>query len=325
MRLIRASGALLESLLDDTFPLWGDGLTRKAYGHWNIAQERTDWGTRHLRRFALMDGARVLSSAKRYDLSLWLKGRRVSALGVGAVFTPESQRGHGHAPAIIKALEDQARTDGAEVSLLFSEIGPHYYQRLGYTQIPLQTVEVEVDEKDGAPAMMVRAGEDADAAGVAAMHDVRARGFDLALLLDDAQVRYSVSKKRMFVGLGTGLGRSIEYFVSEEGHQAVAFLLMQVTRGANGQPDTWSVEACGDRDPSGARIGAMLQVLRARAPSAPRPNIRAWWPDSLRPPQVRIVPRQPAGEVMMLKPLTSGVTLDTLAPDGVMYWLGDVF
>ena len=325
MRLIRASGALLESLLDDTFPLWGDGLTRKGYGHWNIAQERTDWGTRHLRRFALMDGARVLSSAKRYDLSLWLKGRRVSALGVGAVFTPESQRGHGHAPAIIKALEDQARTEGAEVSLLFSEIGPHYYQRLGYTQIPLQNVEVEVDEKDGAPAMMVRAGEDGDAAGVAAMHDVRARGFDLALLLDDAQVRYSVSKKRMFVGLGTGLGRSIEYFVSEEGHQAVAFLLMQVTRGANGQPDTWSIEACGDRDPSGARIGAMLQVLRARAPSAPRPNIRAWWPDSLRPPQVRSVPRQPAGEVMMLKPLTSGVTLDTLAPDGVMYWHGDVF
>jgi len=70
MRLIRATGAQLESLLDDTFPLWGDGLTRKGYGHWNIAQERTDWGTRHLRRFALMDGARVLSSAKRYDLSL---------------------------------------------------------------------------------------------------------------------------------------------------------------------------------------------------------------------------------------------------------------
>jgi len=154
-----------------------------------------------------MDGARVLSSAKRYDLSLWLKGRRVSALGVGAVFTPESQRGHGHAPAIVKALEDQARTDGADVSLLFSEIGPHYYARLGYTQIPLQTVEVEVNEKDGAPAMLVRAGEDADAAGVAAMHDQRARGFDLALLMDDAQVRYSVSKKRMFVGLGTGLGR----------------------------------------------------------------------------------------------------------------------
>lgn len=325
MRLIRATGALLESLLDDTFPLWGDGLTRKGYGQWNIAQERTDWGTRHLRRFALMDGARVLSSAKRYDLSLWLKGRRVSGLGVGAVFTPESQRGHGHAAAIVKALEDQARGDGAEVSLLFSEIGPQYYTRLGYTQIPLQTVEVEVDQKDGAPAMMVRAGEDSDAAGVAAMHDQRARGFDLAILLDETQVRYSISKKRMFAGLGTGLGRSIEYFVSEEGHQAVAFLLMQVTRGANAQPDTWSIEACGDRDPSGARIGAMLQVLLARAPSAQRPIIRAWWPDSLRPPQLRIVPRHPAGEVMMLKPLAPGVTLDAVAAEGVMYWHGDAF
>ena len=325
MRLVRATGPLLESLLDETFPLWGDGLTRKGYGHWNIAQERTDWGTGHLRRFALMDGARVLSSAKRYDLSLWLKGRRVSALGVGAVFTPESQRGHGHAPAIVKALEDQARTDGAEVSLLFSEIGPHYYARLGYTQIPLQTVEVEVNEKDGAPAMLVRAGEDADAAGVAAMYDQRARGFDLALLINDAQVRYSVSKKRMFVGLGTGLGRSIEYFVSEEGHQAVAFLMVQVTRGVTGQPDTWSVEACGDRDPSGARIGAMLQVLLARAPSATRPISRAWWPDSLRPPQLRIVPRQPAGEVMMLKPLVPGISVDALAADSVMFWHGDAF
>jgi predicted N-acetyltransferase YhbS len=325
MRLIRATGALLESLLDDTFPLWGDGLTRKGYGQWNIAQERTEWGTSHLRRFALMDGERVLSSAKRYDLSLWLKGRRVSGLGVGAVFTPESQRGHGHAAAIVEALEDQARGDGAEVSLLFSEIGPSYYARLGYTQIPLQTVEVEVDQKDGAPAMMVRAGENSDAAGVAAMHDQRARGFDLAMLPDEAQVRYSISKKRMFAGLGTGLGRSIEYFVSEEGHQAVAFLLIQVTRGASGQSDTWSIEACGDRDPSGARLGAMLQVLLARAPSAQRPIIRAWWPDSLRPPQLRIVPRQPAGEVMMLKPLGTGVALDAVAAEGVMYWHGDVF
>ena len=140
-----------------------------------------------------------------------------------------------------------------------------------------------MDEKDGAPAMMVRAGEDTDAAGVAAMHDQRARGFDLAMLVDDAQVRYSVSKKRMFVGLGTGLGRSIEYFVSEEGHQAVAFLLVQVTRGVNGQPDTWSIEACGDRDPSGARIGAMCRscspALHPRrvpssAPGGPTPFAR---------------------------------------------------
>ena len=175
MRVVRATGATLESLLDDTFPLWGDGLTRRGYGHWNIAQERTDWGSRHLRRCALMDGARVLSSAKRYDLSLWLKGRRVLALGVGAVFTPESQRGHGHALAIIKALEDQALSDGAEMSLLFSEIGPSFYERLGYARVPVTTVEIEVQTKDGAPAMLVRGGEDRDAPHVAEMYAQRAR------------------------------------------------------------------------------------------------------------------------------------------------------
>ena len=327
MRLIRATGALLESLLDDTFPLWGDGLTRKGYGHWNIAQERTDWGTRHLRRFALMDGARVLSSAKRYDLSLWLKGRRVSALGVGAVFTPESQRGHGHAPAIIKALEDQARGDGAEVSLLFSEIGPDYYARLGYTQIPLQTVEVEVDEKDGAPAMLVRAGEDSrcrrrrrDARSACARLPPRAaagRGAGALFRLQEAHVRRPAARARA--------GRS-STSSSEEGHQAVAFLLIQVTRGVEraarhvehrGVRRSRPVRRAHRRDAaSPARPRSIRAAPRSSAPGGPTP---------LRPPQLRIIPRQPAGEVMMLKPLAPGVTLDAIAPDGVMYWHGDVF
>jgi hypothetical protein len=30
-------GPRLEQVLDDTYPLWGEGLSRKAYGQWNLA------------------------------------------------------------------------------------------------------------------------------------------------------------------------------------------------------------------------------------------------------------------------------------------------
>jgi hypothetical protein len=47
---------------------------------------------------------------------------------------------------------------------------------------------------------------------------------------------------------------------------------------------TWTIEECGDRHPSGARVGAILQALIAREPVERRPTIRAWLPSRLRPP-----------------------------------------
>ena len=66
MRLVAADGALLDRILDHTYPLWHEGLTRKAYAQWNAAQMRTPWGSQHLQRFALVDASgALLSTAKR--------------------------------------------------------------------------------------------------------------------------------------------------------------------------------------------------------------------------------------------------------------------
>ena len=326
MPVIQAAGALLDQILDQTFPVWGEGLSRHGYGQWNRAQELTAWGRGHLRRFALVDDSgRLLASAKRYDLTLRVDGKIVPTLGIGAVFTPLSERGRGHAHALIAALEEAARRDGARAALLFSEIGASYYERFGFTTVPVQTMDVEVLRKDGAPAMLVRAGEDRDAANVAAMQVARGESFRLALVPDETQVIYAVARKRLFVGLDPGRRRAIEYFVAEEGCQAVAYVVLYVSRGKAGLTEDWSLESCGDRDPSGARVGAMLQVLLARTPSAAPPLIRGWWPTSLRPPQLRLIERPPAREVMMLKPLVTDVAMPSLGASDVMYWHGDAF
>ena len=323
--LVRAAGALLDDLFDQTYPLWGEGLSRRAYAQWNNAQEQTDWGRGHLQRLALVDNGRVLASAKRYDLVLAIDGRQVPTVGVGAVFTPAALRGRGHAGAVINALLDAARRDGAELALLFSEIGPAYYQRLGFTSVPIQTADIVVQEKPGAPAVLVRAGESADAEHVAAMHAQRGARHRLSLTTSPDQVRYMLTKKRLFAGLDPSGRRTVEYFVAEEGHRAAAFVLLQITRSHAGRPDSWSLEACGDADPDGARVGAILQALMARAPAGARPTIQGWWPGSLRPPQLAIALRAPAGEVMMIRPLAAGAVAPPFAAGDVLFWHGDAF
>jgi predicted N-acetyltransferase YhbS len=325
-RLIVASGTVLDQILDDTYPLWGEGLTRRAYEQWNQAQTRTRWGRQHLTRLALVDGDRVLASAKRYQLTTVIDGRRVPTLGIGAVFTSPALRGQGHARLLIEELCREAAGLGFRQALLFSEIGPRYYERQGFVSVPLTTCDVSIEMRDGAPATFVRAGEEQDAPAVAEIHRRRLAGYRLGLELDEDFFTFSLAKKRLLVGMGRDSTRAVEYFVAEEGHQAVAFVLLQVSgRGIAGRREAWSLEACGDRDPTGARIGAILQVLRARSPGEPSPVVRGWWPSGLRPPQVTLMPRPESAVTMMIKPIGGGVPANVRSADDVLYWHADAF
>jgi hypothetical protein len=81
---------------------------------------------------------------------------------------------------------------------------------------------------------------------------------------------------------------------------------------------------CGDRDPTGARVGAILQVLIARDPSAARPAITAWLPADFRPPQIEIVGERPSSDIMMMRGLGRSVPKFSDPADG-LYWHGDMF
>jgi predicted N-acetyltransferase YhbS len=323
--LAKASGRLLDQILDESWPQWGDGLTRQAYGRWNEAQLKTPWARDHLERVAFVEDGQLLASAKRYRFTAWLDGRAVPAIGIGAVFTPPACRGRGHAPRLIQTLCDEARADGCGLAMLFSEIGSAYYERLGFRIVPLATCGVSVRTKDGAPAVLVRAGEPRDAEHVAATHVKRLQGYRFGLRTDAELVQYSITKKRLLAGLDPSGRRSVEYFVTEEGFQAVAYVVIQITR-REGEPEAWSLAGCGDRDPEGARIGAMLQVLLARHPGERPPIIRAWWPERLRPPQLEITQRGLAAEIMMIRPLRDDLRIEPWLVEGdTFYWHGDAF
>jgi len=84
------------------------------------------------------------------------------------------------------------------------------------------------------------------------------------------------------------------------------------------------LEACADRDPAGARVGAMLQVLRARTLGESWPPLCSWLPDRWLPPQLRIAARAPAADICMIRPLGKTV-LPALGSKDVEWWHADCF
>jgi predicted N-acetyltransferase YhbS len=319
MRFVLAEGALLERVLDSTYPVWHDGLSRRAYSQWSAAQLRTAWGRERLTRVALLDGSgRLLASAKRYRYDVRIDGRDGWMCGIGAVLTPPEHRRRGHAARLVEHIVNEAQHEGALVAGLFSEIGEAYYSRLGFARVPMDEVTVNVILQGGAPAMLVRSGTDRDYKAICAMHATRAAAARFALRRDPQALHYAISKKRLFAGLSPPETRALEFFVAEEGATAVAYVVL--SRNQHG----WTLEEAGDRDPAGARLGGMLQVLGAREPSQEPRLIRAWWPPSFAvPPQLSLTRRTDPKDIFMLRWL-DGVPPDLRAAD-VFYWRSDFF
>jgi predicted N-acetyltransferase YhbS len=320
-QVVPATGPILEQVLDDTFSLWNDGLSREHYARFWAAQLKTPWGESHLDRVALIDGPHVMCSAKRYDLSLRLDGRNRRALGIGAVFTPPAHRGRGCARELLARMLDTAVTEGQEFAMLFSEIAPAFYEQFDFVPVPLLESTIEVDQKrGGAPAMLVRSGDERDLPAIVELSAARSAAARLALDRSEDFVRFGIAKKRLLSGLGPMGRRNTEFLVVEEGHQAVAYLVSTVENGR------WMIEEAGDRDPSGARLGAMLQVMLARNPVERLPEIKCWWPQALVPPQLKVAAATPTQEVLMIRPLRDRILpLPPLAAAEVVYWHADYF
>ena len=319
MKLAPAEGTILDQILEETHEIWSDGLSRAAYARYNGAQLLTPWGARHLRRIALLDDReRVLSSAKRYDLRATLNGEASDIIGLGAVFTPARMRGRGYARELIERILVEAAREGTRLAILFSEIDPAFYEAMGFMAVPRHEVLLRTTGPAGAPMVLVRSAEERDIPAVTALARTMTRGHRLALAPTEDSIRFSLSKKRLLAGLLPPGALAVEFYIVEEGAGAVAFAILTVT------PDDVVLEMCGDRDPSGARVGALLQVLRARTPGESVPPPACFLPPGWLPPQLQIERRTLVREVLMVRPLVRGLFDHPLTEADVLFWHGDL-
>ena len=192
----------------------------------------------------------------------------------------------------------------------------------GFTRIAGSDVTLHVAEspRHGAPMTMVRGGEERDFPAVAAMGRVRAEPFRFHLDRDVDFIQHAITRKRLRAGLGSPGLRQLQFFIAEEGITAAAYVVVSV------EGTTWTLEECGDRDVSGARVGALLQALIAREPAERRPTIRGWVPPGFLPPQLTVVSTTPSTDILMVRMLGSTPAAPPpLRAADVLYWRNDVF
>ena len=205
------------------------------------------------------------------------------------------------------------------MALLFSRSGLEDDARNGFEAIPSTEVTLGVAlSRHGAPMTMVRSGEERDLAAIVAMGRVRADPFRFHLDRDIDLVQYAITRKRLLAGLGPAAARQLHFFIAEEGITAAAYVVVSVVGS------TWTLEECGDRDASGARVGALLQALIAREPVGAPPDDPRVAAAGFPATAAHDRRGAPSTEVMMVRQL-GAATVCRGCPQTSAVWHSDVF
>ncbi len=118
-------------------PLWGGDRSPAEHAAYTLGQLEIA-GPELMRYVGLVDGrGRLVGALKRYSLPFRDgRGDALRAVGIGAVFTRPAAHGQGVASALLRAVMGEARDLGYAAALLYSDIDPGYYARLGFVALP---------------------------------------------------------------------------------------------------------------------------------------------------------------------------------------------
>ncbi len=135
----------VRDVLPLTAPLWAGRREFDTYVAQTLELARGTYGRRYYRTIGLYDGTALVASFKRYERTLHHDGRRLRAIGFGAVFTPEELRGRGYASVMMAAELDRSRREGCELAYLFSDIRPQFYTTFGFRELPSRNMTLDAD------------------------------------------------------------------------------------------------------------------------------------------------------------------------------------
>jgi predicted N-acetyltransferase YhbS len=204
-----------------TEQLWAHGRSFETYAEQTTQLAQTPYGRKSYRTIALSDGSNILATFKRYERDARAGSRRLRAMGIGAVFTPEPFRGRGFASAMIGMALDDARSIGIDFAFLFSGIHPQFYKELGFTELPSRSISVRADSL-AAARIATHAIDGRDWSSVRACFDSMESARECAFLRSPAVWNWMRTRliqaaqqqtQAQQVNLAVGKGRTIAAYV----------------------------------------------------------------------------------------------------------------
>lgn len=293
-------------------------LPPRAATQYHVALSRLPWAVAHRQVVgAFDDRGALLASVERLAFTGALDGTRVRICLVGAIAEYEATAARPSRLLVTRVLEEADR-EGVDLALIVG--APDLPVPDGAYPVPISDVTLRVIEspRRGAPMVPVRSGEPRDFVAMAAMPPLGGVAGRVHVDRPADYLEFCLTRVRLRAGLDREGARQVQFLVVEEGGRAAAYVVISVV-GA-----TWFVEACGDFDPSGARVGAILQSLVATEPVERRPLILAWWPSSVIPPQVAEVSALPSADALWVHPLASSPAAAVLTTGDIMLWRCDL-
>jgi predicted N-acetyltransferase YhbS len=127
-----ASAAERTQAFRNVHDVWGGGLDPEEHLRRRSSNLKFDNATWYV---GTLDG-RVVTACGCFHVSVRIDGTVERACAVGSVHTLAECRGRGFAPRLLAFAESQERSLGKTFSLLYSDIPPAYYERLGYRLCP---------------------------------------------------------------------------------------------------------------------------------------------------------------------------------------------
>jgi GNAT superfamily N-acetyltransferase len=128
-----ASAQEREAAHRNVFDIWSKGLSLADHLRYRLdspSHSRAAWYVGTVQ-------GQVVVSLGCYPLAFRLRGADVPGIAIGSVYTRSEFRGQGFAPRLLAWVEDHERQRRkAAISVLYSDIEPDYYARLGYTLCP---------------------------------------------------------------------------------------------------------------------------------------------------------------------------------------------
>jgi len=140
-----ASPSELTAAHENVFDIWSKGLPLDEHVASRLASPKHRLATWYV---GTLD-TRVVVSLGCYPLQFKYCNQLIPGFSIGSVYTVKECRGQGYAPQLLSWVEKQERQRGAKIGLLYSDIDPKYYERLGYQLCP--SLEGWLDPRNIAP------------------------------------------------------------------------------------------------------------------------------------------------------------------------------
>ncbi len=274
----------------NVFDVWSGGLSMEEH----LARRLRSPQHNRAKWFVGCVAGRVVASLACYPLRFHLHGRSVAGMAIGSVHTLAEFRGRGFAPKLIDWVERRRRGDGAAISLLYSDISPDYYARLGYQRCPAREGYSKTDAPPPPDGLSLRRFEPApETAAMAALYEAHHAVAPIAIERTADYWRYLLTKSQ----------QDEFYWLVDAADRPLGYVRLAVT------PSGTRVSDYAIAPDTSASLESLYALALNLAAERGWPSLGGWLPDK---PAARkwfdLTPR--AKEITMLKPLDPATRLD---------------